>query len=304
MLLSKALQGFLLALASDGHPEATQNIYRRGIEILIEYAGDVELAAISETTIRDFWLWAQRDYVPRRASKDTSPLKPASLDNVWTAIRAFYNWAEAELGIIRPDGKLKRPRYQPNAIYPFSQEDIKSLLTKAQTLSRNAERDKAILLTLLDTGLRVGELCRLRIGDLNLATGELRVAPFGSGQKSKARAVYIGKAARRAVWRIVIDQTDPAAYLFASTRSKPMHPNAIRWMMRRLGKKAGVSNLHPHRFRHTFAIQFLRNGGDVFSLQRLLGHSTLDMVKRYLALADADLANAHEGASPVDRWGL
>jgi integrase/recombinase XerD len=72
----------------------------------------------------------------------------------------------------------------------------------------------------------------------------------------------------------------------------------------RLGAKAGVQACHPHRFRHTFAVNFLRNGGNAFELQMALGHTTLQMVQTYLALAQADLDAAHRKASPVENWRL
>ena len=71
-----------------------------------------------------------------------------------------------------------------------------------------------------------------------------------------------------------------------------------------MGAKAGVQNCHPHRFRHTFAVNFLRNGGNAFELQMALGHMTLQMAQTYLALAQADLDAAHRKASPVENWRL
>ena len=110
--------------------------------------------------------------------------------------------------------------------------------------------------------------------------------------------MYLAKRSCHALWLYLTGKGIDSGSLFGLT-STP-----IRQMMKTLERSSGVADIHPHRFRHTFAIMFLRNGGDVFTLQRLLGHSTLDMVRHYLALAKADDENAHRKASPVDNLKL
>lgn len=204
---------------------------------------------------------------------------------------------------------------------PLSEDDIKAILAHAEysrsaiTNSRNlfkmkrstAERDIALIVLLLDTGVRSGEACRLNIKDLDIEKGEVFIAPFGSSKrKTKSRVLPIGKATRRALWRYLASRsgTDGNSPIFVTITGKQMNPNSVRLLLTDLGDKANVPNCHPHRFRHTFAVEYLRNEGDIFTLQMILGHESLDMVRRYLQLAKADTINAHRRSSPADKWKL
>ena len=128
-----------------------------------------------------------------------------------------------------------------------------------------------------------------------------------SGRKTHGRVVFLSKITRQAVWKYLANRgeelrgDDP---LFAGQGGRRMSTGSVYQLLQRIGTRAGVADCHPHRFRHTFAIEYLRGGGDVFTLQRLLGHTTMTMVRHYLALADSDSQEAHRKASPVDRWKL
>ena len=116
----------------------------------------------------------------------------------------------------------------------------------------------------------------------------------------------IRKTTRRVFWcnlstRPEAGQDEP---LFQTTVGRRMNNSAIRLLLKDLGDKAGMKNCHPHRLRHTFAVEYLRNDGDIFTLQMILGHSSLDMVRHYLQLVKADAKNAHRKASPTDKWRL
>lgn len=321
--LSKALVGFFNTKAAEGLSPFTLRNYEHSLDQWVRFTGDVDVAKITTQDLRRYLAWLRTEYKPKRYNGDESPLSPKTIRNVHMTLKSFFSWASAEFGIESPMEGVPVPRVKQTPVIPFTREEVEALLDACEYSRRvdrgdgrrfrmrrpTAGRDRAIILTLLDTGLRASELCSLRIGDVDLKTGrtEVRHGRRGGAKGGKGRTVFLGKTARRFVWRYAAkrdDGEDLEAPLFAGRWERPMNPTSLRQLIKRLAEKAEVRDCYPHRFRHTFAISYLRAGGDVFTLQALLGHSTLDMVRYYARIAEVDLANAHRRASPADNWRL
>jgi len=162
---------------------------------------------------------------------------------------------------------------------------------------------------LLDSGVRASEFCAFRVSDFDPKRGklEIRHGTGGGAKGGKGRAVYLGKTARNALWRYLAQRDDgeePNAPLFVVREGRPFNPSSLRHIIKSIAARADVKDAHPHRFRHTGAITYLRSGGDVFTLQSLLGHGSLEMVRHYARIAQVDVEQAHRKASPVDNWRL
>jgi integrase/recombinase XerD len=315
MKLTKAFEFYKSIKLADGYSESTIAIYQWVFSELSSLLGDPEVDAITTRDLRNFIYSMRTNYTTNRGG----PLSGSSLDNIWKGLRSFFRWAHDELGVGRPDKELTRPKYTSKPILPLTEEEVKALIDACMytkeynSLKRRTfrsrrptgKRDRAMLVTLVDTGLRVSEMCRLKVGDVNLDTGAVNVAPYGSGQKTKGRTVYLGKASKSAIWKYMADREalddEP---LFPSRSGGLLNSDTVGQLFSRLGERAGVKDVHPHRFRHTFATEYLRNGGDIYTLQALLGHSTLTMVLRYLTLTNSDTAAAHRRSSPADHWRL
>ena len=145
-------------------------------------------------------------------------------------------------------------------------------------------------------------MATIRLAHLNLDKGYVKVM----GKGSKERIVPIGRVVQRSLLRyITLSRPKPKSNdcdnLFLSTTGAPITVNTIKLLFSRLAKASGVLRLHSHLCRHTFAVSYLLNGGDIFSLQQILGHTTLEMVRHYLHFTTSQVAALHHKYSPMDK---
>jgi site-specific recombinase XerD len=224
-------------------------------------------------------------------------------------LRAFNRFCLAE-GLIETDllRNVKTPKVPNDQIQPLEKEKIQALLDAARR-GHAPERDAALVLVLLDSGMRVSELISLTVGDVDRGAGEMVV----TGKGNKRRRVYLGQSARRALWRYLeverrLAESDAPLFVSVSghTPGAGLTRSGCGQIISDAGRTAGIAGVRvsPHSLRHTMAINFLRGGGSVLELQQILGHESLEMTRRYVLLAETDLSQAHRSASPCDRWKL
>jgi len=195
------------------------------------------------------------------------------------------------------------PKGKAKIINTFSSEQIASLLQYC-TLSLHGHRDIVIILLFLDTGIRVSELIDIELDDVKLEDGHILIR---NGKGNRERVVPIGSLVQKSLWRYINQYRcqpliERITKLFLGNHGLALTRNGIQQMLRRLALKADISGVRcsPHTFRHTFAKNYLLNGGDIFSLQRILGHSSLASVRGYLNLFANDVKMQHQRYSPVD----
>jgi integrase/recombinase XerD len=303
--------GFFIAKSAEGISKETVLDYTRSLGYFEEWLGDRDVPSASD--LKAFFAWLRE----RPCGLGTGrKLSPKTVYNAWVALKSFFRWYGQETAADNPMTRVPAPKVPETVIEPLTQEQIASIVRScdyAKSTQRpgqrafvrrrpTASRDRAIVLVLLDAGLRASELCALRVDDLDLDIGKLLVR---KGKGGKGRIVYVGRATRRALWRYLSKRKSGASDpLFITSDGRPFDRDRLRHLLDNLGDRSGVASLHPHRLRHTFATEFLRNGGNLLGLQRLLGHSSLEMVRRYAAIAESDLARAHETGSPADKWHL
>lgn len=283
-----AAESFYVSRAAMRCTAATLVWYRKYVGALINYLGAQDLAdvdAITPDILRAYLVHLQQ-----RGLADTTIHHHAS------AARTFCNYlVEEELLAVSPMSRVKMPRLNKDALPALTPDDAKKLLKACATV-----RDTAMVLTLLDSGVRAAEFIALNIGDLDTATGSLLVR-LGKGRKT--RTTYIGAKARRALLKYLMARGKPRADepLWLNEHSGDrLTDSGLRQALERIAKRAGVKGVSPHAFRRTFALWSLRSGMDIYSLQRLMGHSDLAVLKKYLALVENDLEAAHKRFGAVD----
>jgi integrase/recombinase XerD len=195
---------------------------------------------------------------------------------------------------------FEMPKVPQLVIPTFSDEQLRALLKQPDARTWVGVRDRAILLTFLDTLVRVSELVGLNAEDVDLRERTMRVM----GKGAKERDLPLGQAATQALRRYKRALADlrPGDPFFISRYAGRITRKSVHEMVARYGKKAGIEGVRcsPHTLRHTGAKRFILAGGDVFTLQKLLGHTTLFMVRRYVEMTTIDVNAQHERFSPAD----
>jgi site-specific recombinase XerD len=312
------VRGFVLTKRTEGKSPRTIEYYQDNLRRFLWYAEKQgwsdDIRFLTEWQIREFlgYVGTETNRWGLKGNGSETSQRTASHSTVrhyFVVLSCFFNWLTQE-GFIKenPVVKIKVAKPKPKVITPYSSDEIKRILAVCDyDYEHNAKflgsRNRVMILTLVDTGIRLSELVGMKLSDIDNEKGYVKVL----GKGAKERVVRIGKTAQKALWRYLVYRTHKGAQeLWLSEEGKPLHNGGVQSLVERLKERAGVnSEGNVHRFRHTFALDFLRMDKNVFNLQYLLGHSDLDMVRRYTsALGMEDALRAHEKASPADIMGL
>jgi site-specific recombinase XerD len=237
-------------------------------------------------------------FIPKKDGK----LASSYIQGIVRALRAFSSWLYEEgytdANILQP---LKPPKIQQKVFVALSDDEVGRLLASFSRRQPFGARNYAIFLTLLDCGLRASELCELSLGDSPIEQGYLKIL----GKGNKERLTPIGHACQEALqrWR---DRFRPlfnpvVDRLFVGTDGGNFTINALESMVRKAGTRAGIDRLHCHLLRHTFATNYLvKQIGDPLRLQQILGHTSLEMVRRYVSVASIQQSVIDRRTSAMD----
>jgi len=310
-------RGFILTCQTEGKSARTVEYYRDNLRRFLWYAGQKgwpdDARLVTKWEIRDFLAYVsnttQRWGLTGNGSESSrGRASHSTTHHYFVVLSTFFNWAVRE-GFLseNPLATIKVARPKARVIQPYTADEIQAMLRVCDwDYQHNARflgsRNRVIILTFLDTGARLSELAGMKLSHVDTEKGWIRA----QGKGNKERVVRIGKLAQKALWTYLTWRPEGRDEVWLSEEGQPLSAHGIQCLIRRLKDRAGIKGEGSvHRFRYTFALNFLRADGNPRNLQFLLGHSTIDMSMTYVAtLGLEDALRAHEKASPVDRMGL
>ncbi len=290
--LEEARAAFFACCRSKNLSPKTQDYYSYRLvsfeKYLTEAHGGLSPEDVTPAVVRDY-LTHERE--TRSASTANHSL---------CALRVFFHFLRDE-GYIHSDPTTSIPKLKQTkgVVQTFGGDEIAAVLSSCGK-DFCGVRDRAVILTLLDCGLRASELCGLELEDVDWSEQTFRVI----GKGDKERIVPFGQGVRQALTIYIGRRGDlDTSAVFVTQYGEPLNRYRLREIVRRRCEQSGISGLRcsPHTLRHTCAVSYLRSGGDTFTLQKLLGHASHEMTRRYCeSLSAEDVQAKHREFSPVD----
>jgi integrase/recombinase XerD len=304
--LSVAVHSFLLYCESKNLSPRTVEWYSRHLGDCLIQLGDLATDSVTPDHLRELVTHLLRNHEqrPNLPPRDSGRgLSPNTVNGSIRALKTFFNFLVEE-GILAQSPakripKLKTPLERGTVL---TTDELTRLIQRNNGNSFTEKRNRALLILLADTGIRIGELTGLKVSDVDW--GDRTLSVMGKGRKT--RSVPFGRQAARALSSYLsVYPSDRSAdsSLFLNAHGDPLTLRRAQHIVSAMAIRAGITDrrISPHAFRRTFATLWISNGGDPFSLQRLLGHTTMEMVNRYVRLSTADLRKSHAIMGPIDR---
>lgn len=289
------LEAFLIDRKSSGVAEGTLSFYDKKIKLFSDYceAQAVQrIGQINPSFLRQYLLYLEEH-----------GHNPGGRHAAFRTLRAFFLWYENEVepeGWSNPIHKVKAPKVPVEPLEPVPFEIVDQMIKACPHDTFTGDRDAAILLCLLDTGARASEFLSINLDDINQARGDILIR---QGKGRKPRTVYIGKRSKRALRSYLRHRRDNNIALWVTHPrfgSERLGYDGLRGILTRRAQEAGMNEPSSHDFRRAFALAMLRNGTDIFTLAKLMGHEGISVLQRYLKQTNLDTEEAHRRAGPVD----
>lgn len=293
---SRASEAFRLRCRAQNLSPLTCGWYAQILELFGRFLEAQEVSLVREVTPDLIRL-----YLDELRSRNSS----GTIARTYGALRCFFGFLSRERLIPQnPFMLVEKPRMERKLVQPLSLDQARLLLSAPNQKRFIGQRIWTMMVLILDSGLRLAEVISLRTDRINFEGNVLRVI----GKGNKEREVPFGATSKQALWNYVLRRGDIPGQdlLFVNQYGERLCRRWVDRAFKRLGEKVCIKGVRvsPHTLRHTFATQYIMNGGDAFSLQQILGHSTLEMVKVYVGLANRDVALLHQRFSPIERMGL
>lgn len=287
--LVTAVESFLLDRKAQNMAAGTLYFYRMKLKLLCDYCESQLIRTVEQITpdvIRQYLFHLE----------DTGH-NPGGIHACYRTLKTFLIWWEEEFkpeDWRNPIRKVKAPKVPVEPLKPMSRDDFERLLSTCDK-SRYGKRDNAILLTLLDSGLRASELCALNLADLEQATGALEIR---QGKGRKPRVTFVGRQARRAIRKWIRARGIKGGPLFLTHQEDRLTYWGLRQIIRRRATQAGIPEPGLHDFRRAFCLSQLQAGVPETTIARLMGHSTTQLIACYARQTGKDIKAHYQ--SPVD----
>lgn len=294
MKLNDAISEFMLDQRIRGNSAATLAYYELTLRQFSEFAGNVDVSELQLQLCRDYYI--------KLAESDINSI---SVQSYIRGLRAFLRWLyDNEFIRVNICEKFKLPKATKKVIDVLTDSEIRRLFAALEGDGWLAVRNSLIIALMLDSGLRRHEVISLTVASVHLADRYIivqeakgdkqRVVPFGNRTATLLEEYFKLVSFPGKQSALILKEYSPGVPGEAATHA------TLGQLFRRLKESSGIRRLYPHLLRHTFATRYLENGGNIYSLQSILGHTSLEMVKRYLHLANTRICWDFPNFSPLD----